>query len=92
MPSFRSSGGAALGVVEPPKSEMLCRLQRREITLAQYLDHCADEAAAHLKGLVDPERLQFIREMIRDQMTSDPVLIRYIQQATGLSPEVGKAS
>ena len=92
MPSNRSSKGAVLGLVEPPKSEMLCRLQRREITLGQYLDHCAEEAVAHLKGLVDAERLAFIKSMIRDQMTTDPVIIRYIEQATGLSPEIHKAS
>ena len=92
MFSERSSKRAVFGVVEPPKSEMLCRLQRHEISLGQYLDHCAEEAVAHLKGLVDSERLQFIKEMIRDQMTTDPVMIRYIEQTTSLSPEVVKAS
>ena len=92
MFSDRSSKRAVLDVVEPLKSETLCRLQRHEISLGQYLDHCAEEAVAHLKGLVDSERLQFIKETIRDQMTTDPVMIRYIEQTTGLSPEVEKAS
>ena len=92
MSSSRTSRGTVLGLVEPPKSEMLCRLQRREITLEQYLDHCAEEAVAHLKGLVDTERLKFIQSMIRDQMATNPVMIRYVQQTTGLSPQVDKAS
>jgi hypothetical protein len=92
MSGSRSSGGVALGVLEAPKSEMLRRLERQEITIEQYLDHCAEEAVAHIKGLVDSDRLQFIKAMIRDQMRTDPVLVRYIEQATGLSPEVGKAS
>ena len=92
MSNTRSSKRPVLGVVEPPKSEMLCRFERHEITLGQYLDHCAEEAVAHLKGLVNRERLQFIKEMIRDQMTTDPVMIRYIEQTTGQSPEVEKAS
>jgi hypothetical protein len=92
MSGNRPSKRAALSEVEPPKSEMLCRLQRHEITLGQYLDHCAEEAVAHLKGLVDAERLQSIKEVIRDQMMTDPVIIRYVEQTTGLSPEVDKAS
>ena len=92
MSSDRSSKGTRPGVVEPPKSEMLCRFERHEITLGQYLDHCAEEAVAHLKGVVEPERLQFIKEMIRDQMTTDPVMVRYVEQTTGQSPEVEKAS
>jgi len=92
MSGSRTSKGAILGLVEPPKSEMLCQLQRREISLGQYLDYCAEQAVAHLQGLVDSERLQFIKEMIRDQMTTDPVMVRYIEQTTGLSPKVEKAS
>ena len=90
--SSRTSKGAVLGVVEPPKSEMLCRLERHEISLGQYLDYCAEQAVAHLKGLVDSERLQFIQSMIRDLMTTDPVIIQYVKQTTGLSPEIHKAS
>jgi len=71
---------------------MLRKLQRREITLAQYLDYRAAEAVAHLKGLVGPERLEFIQSMIRDQMISDPVLIRYLEQTTGMTPGAQKAS
>jgi hypothetical protein len=78
--------------VELPKSEVLCQLQRREITLGEYLDYNAEKAVEHLKGLIDSERLQFIQLMIRDQMTTDPVLIRYLKQATGLNSEGYKAS
>ena len=80
MSNTRSSKRPAPGVVEPPKSEMLRRFERHEITLGQYLDHCAEEVVAHLKGLVNQECLQFI--------TTDPVMIRYIEQTTGQSPEV----
>jgi hypothetical protein len=88
MPTNHSSQG--LGIGESPRSEMLDKLQRREITLDQYLDYCAEEAVAHLKGLVDPERLECIQSTIRDQLTTDPVLIRYVEQATGMSPEADK--
>jgi len=92
MAGPRSSNGVRLGVVEAPKSEMLSRLERHEITLEQYLDYSAEKAVEHLKGLVDAERLQFIQSMIREQMTSDPVVQRYLQQATGLDIEGCKAS
>jgi hypothetical protein len=92
MPGNSQSPGTLSGSAETPKSEMLCRLQRGEITLGEYLDHRAEEAVEHLKGLVDPERLKFIQSMIRDQMTSDPVLIQYLKQATGINPEGYQAS
>lgn len=92
MSSTRSLKAAILGVVEPPKSEMLSRLERHEITLEQYLDYSAEKAVEHLKGLVDTERLQFIQSMIREQMTTDPVVVHYLQQATGIDIGAYKAS
>jgi hypothetical protein len=92
MSASRSSKGAIPRAVEPAASEMLGRLQRREITLGRYLDYSAEKAVEHLKGLVDEERLKFIQSMIREQMATDPVMIRYVEQATGLSPEINKAS
>jgi len=58
--------------------------------LDQHLDYRAQQAVAHLKDLVGTERLEFIQTRIREQLTADPVLIRYVKQATGRSPEVDK--
>jgi len=74
----------------PPESEALRRLGRGEITLDEYMDYQADVAVAHLKGLVDSGRLQSIRSMIREQMTTDPVLVEQLRRATGL--ELDKVS
>jgi len=91
MPGNRPPNGAVLHVVESPKSEMLCRLQRKEITLGEYLDHCADQAVEHLGGRVSTERLAFLRRLVREQMVTDPVLVEDIRQTTGLNPDGSKA-
>ena len=91
MPGNRSPNGAVLRLVESPKSDMLCRLQRKESTLGEYLDHCADQAVQHLKGRVSTERLAFLRTLVREQMVTDPVLMQDIRQTTGLNPDGSKA-
>ncbi len=68
----------------PPESESLRKLREGEITVGAYLDYHADRAVEHLQGLIDSERLQFIRSMLREQMTTDPVLIEYLKRATGI--------
>jgi hypothetical protein len=92
MPGTGRPDIAALGHGEAPTSGQLQKLRRGEITLSEYIDICAEGAVEHLKGLVDPERLQFIQSTLREQMTTDPVLIQYLGQATDLDPEGYRAS
>jgi hypothetical protein len=68
---------------EEPQSEALQRLHRNEISLDEYLDGCVEQALSAWVGKVRPDRLEFVRQMLRDQMRSDPLLIEYIREATG---------
>ena len=71
------------GRAVPPESEDLQRLRRNEISLDEYLDARVEQALSAWVGKVRPDRLEFVRQMLRDQMRSDPLLIEYIREATG---------
>lgn len=67
-------------------SAALTSLQRGELSLDQYLDGRVDEATQHLAGTINPEQLEFVKASLREQMSTDPVLIELVQRATGASP------
>lgn len=71
---------------QPPSSEpseALARLKNGEISLAEYLDAKADQAVAHLRGLVPEAQLRTIRELVREQLETDPVCTALVQRAIG---------
>ncbi len=61
------------------------QLRSGQIDANGYLDLKVNEATAQLKGLT-PVQLDSIRNMLRDQISSDPALADLFQQATGHSP------
>jgi len=83
---------AVSGSAQRPKSEMLCKLQRREITLDQYLDHIVKNTVAHLTGRISTEQLEYIQNLVREQIMTDPVVVQYVERATGMNPASTRAS
>ena len=67
--------------------ELLERVQRGEVQLDAYLDVRVDDAVGHLQGKLSPEQLEFVKEELREQLRSDPVLIDLVRAATGQTPE-----
>ena len=67
------------------KSGDLSRLERGEIGLDAYLDARVGEATQHLAGRLSPEQLDFVKQTLRSELESDPVLIELVQRATGKS-------
>ena len=65
----------------------LGRLQRGEIGLDAYLDGRVDEATRHLVGKLSPEQLDFVRQTLRSELTTDPVLQELVRRTTGKIPE-----
>ena len=61
-------------------------LQRGELSLDQYLDGRVSEATQHLSGTNSPEQLEFVKQSLREQMATDPVLVELVQRTTGLRP------
>jgi hypothetical protein len=72
-------GGAAPSAAAGP----LARLERGEIGLDQYLDARVAEATAHLAGRVTAEQLEVVKQTLRTELSSDPVLVELLRRATG---------
>ena len=74
--------GQTQGVTGPSPVE---QLKSGQIDVNGYLDLKVNEATAHLKGLT-PVQLDAIKNMLRDQLASDPALSDLFKQATGHAP------
>ncbi len=82
MPDFSRADAPATEAPQPPPSEALGKLRRGEMSLQEYLDICVEQAVSHLVNNAHPDRLQFVRQLLRDLLISDPVLNEYVREAT----------
>ncbi len=64
-------------------SAALARVQRGELSVDQYLDGSVTEATRHLAGKLSPDQLEFVKQSLREQLATDPVLIELVQRTTG---------
>ena len=72
---------------KPPDAvEPLTQLQRGEISFDEYLDTRVSAAVEHLQGSLSTEQLGFVREQLREQIQTDPVLTELLRRATGEAP------
>jgi len=78
-PSASAAGGGKV-------SAALAKLQRGELSLDQYLDGRVNDAVSHLVGKLSPAQLEFVKQSLRDQMATDPVLVELVQRTTGSVP------
>jgi len=79
-----ASGSEAPSVSKTPASKRgLLRLRNGEITIAEYLDVRADVAIGHLTQFLTAAELQSVRNTIREQLTTDPVVLELVRRATG---------
>jgi hypothetical protein len=73
--------------VEPAAgSDQLDQVGRGELSLEQYLDARVADATAHLEGRLAAEQLDFVRRSLRQQLSTDPVLVELVRRATGSVP------
>ena|SRR5256885_9344890 len=79
---FKVSKGASAEVTAKPPLE---QLRSGEITMSQYLDIKVDEATSHL-GKLGVEQLSFIRNSLREQLSTDPTLLELVKSTTGAVP------
>jgi hypothetical protein len=70
-------------------SAALSSLQRGELTLDQYLDGRVSDATSHLAGKLSPDQLDFVKQSLREQISTDPVLVELVQRTTGSAPAPG---
>ncbi len=79
MAAESTSAAAARG--GPEISEELREHQRGSLSLDQYLDAQAERAVAHLRGQVSTNRLEAIKSVLREQMTTSPGLAELLRRA-----------
>ncbi len=63
-------------------SEDLARLSRGEISVDQYLDARVVQAVSHLAQKLSPAQLDYVRDTLREQLTTDPVLTELVRRTT----------
>lgn len=79
------------GVVESPERvDPLSRLERGEIGVDQYLNARVEEAVSHLHGKLAPDQLDFVKNTLREQLQTDPVLLELVRRATGTGLQQSK--
>lgn len=61
----------------------LDQLRAGEIDTNRYLDLRVEQATAHLEGLLPGDQLSFIRESLRAQLETDPMLVELASRAAG---------
>lgn len=74
------------GVEQVDKASPLERLKAGEIDVNQYVDLKVDRATQGLQGL-SPDDLADVKQVLREQMVSDPEFVDLVKQATGKVPQ-----
>jgi hypothetical protein len=87
MSSSRAPEAMPNQAPERPVSDALARLRRGEGTLDEYLDAQVEVAMQHLTGRMPEERLDVVREVLRDSLRTDPEFAEHIRKLTGRSVE-----
>ncbi len=72
-----------VGAPDTGTSEIAGRFERGELTVDEYLEALVNNAIQLVGGKLPPDRIEWLRGMLRDQLTSDPVLRERVRQATG---------
>src|SRR5882724_11352802 len=74
------------GPVDATTETSLDRLRAGKISVSEYLDIQVEQATAHLDNRLSTEQLSFIRDSLREQLSTDPVLVDLVKSTTGALP------
>jgi hypothetical protein len=75
---------------EEVPSEALARLRRGELTLDAYLESLVEAGVEHLKGRMPDDRLETVRDVLRDSLREAPEFQEAIQALTGHVPDTSR--
>jgi hypothetical protein len=90
-PGAAQGADATAGGTRATEGTLLEQLRRGEIDLDRYLDVQVNAAMSHVSGALPAAQLDFIRETLRDQIASDPVLVELVRRTTGSTPKARTA-
>jgi len=80
---------AAAVAAGPEVSAELQQLRDGGLSLEEYLDFQVDRAVSHLRGQVSDRRLEVIKSVLREQISTSPALIELMKRAGAPLPDVG---
>ena len=66
--------------------ELVRKLRDGEIDKAQYYDASVERSMARLRGVVPAEQLAIVRETLREEVESNPVLNKMLEDALAQLP------
>lgn len=66
----------------PGGSDALGRLKSGDITLDEYLEQRVGDAVSHLTQKLSAEQMEFVKDTLREQLKSDPVLVELVRRTT----------
>lgn len=78
-----ANGSAHARLLEDGGSDALKKLKRGELSLDEYLDLQADLGVRNLEKLLDPDALKAVRDVVRAELSNDPVVAEMIAELTG---------
>lgn len=67
------------------ENDPLARVQRGELSVDDYLELRVDDAIKPFEERLGPEQLGFVRDSLRDQLRSDPVLVDLVARTLSAS-------
>ena len=82
--------GTAPAVADAPLSEqdeLARKLRAGEISLAEYYDATVELSLKHLRNQMPPEQLEVVRERMREEVETNPVLAKMVRDAIGALAE-----
>ena len=86
-----SNGAAAPAIGAPVISDALRAHLDGKLSLDEYLDAQVQRAVSHLRGSVSGERLQLIKEVLREQVVQSPGFLELLKRA-GVQPPSATAT
>lgn len=86
-----TNGAAAPAIGAPVMSDALRAHLDGKLSLDEYLDAQVQRAISHLRGSVSGERLQLIKEVLREQVVQSPGFLELLKRA-GVHPPSATAT
>lgn len=84
--------GTSTAVADAPLSEqeeLARKLRAGEINLEGYYDATVELGLAHLRNRMTPEQLEVVRERMREEVETNPILVKMVRDAIGALAEPG---
>lgn len=80
---LRSVGSVSPAAVAPlsEEEELLRKLRDGEIDPGSYYDSVVELSLAHLRGQLTAEKLEIVRERMREEIETNPVLVKMVRDA-----------